>query len=53
MISMAACTMQVDNESHCVKINDRRCRGSLELRSREGIFKSNVVNILRIFSEFL
>jgi hypothetical protein len=50
---MAACIMQVDNDSHWVKITDRSCRGSFEFRSLGGIFKSKVVTILWTFSELL
>lgn len=50
---MAVWMMQVDRESHCVKINDRRWRLSLDFNSRGGILRSRAVTIFVTLSGFL
>ena len=52
-MSITACIMHVDKESHWVKMSERRCRVSLDLRSREGILRSRAVTIFATLSGLL
>ena len=51
-MSRTACVMHVDKESHWVEMSERRCRVSLNLRSR-GILRSRAVTIFATLSGLL
>jgi hypothetical protein len=51
--SIVAWTIQVDRESHCVKIKESSWRVSLDFKSREGTLRLSAVTIFVTLSGFL